>query len=177
MDLEKKRAAALARLDAAKSALSEDDLAERAAREEIAQLEADAAETERKARELDLERRLDRARETLGEAAKLKAVSIREYPDTFIVMRDGKAHGAWQAALEAASLGKKGFSRQEANRRYAAASVYDWNGQNDFTSVVGKDTLGNRLHKFLTENPGIVTPLVDAAAELAGVFAEEKKGG
>jgi hypothetical protein len=93
---------------------------------------------------------------------------IKGYPDTFIMRRDGKAHSMWVKQIETIARSKKGDT-QEATRKYAVACVYDWNGITDFDA-----TTGMRLHQFLTDNPGIVTPLTNACAELVGVYEDSK---
>lgn len=171
MNLKERIAAEKAALEKAKAALSEDDRAEIAMREELAQLQAQRELEERAKREVELERRLDSAREELGDEIKVKGVSVREFPDTFVIMRNGKAHAAWSDAISKA-VQNKNADRAAIHRKYAIAVVYDWNGINDFETNAESTT---RLSQFLTANPGIVTPITDAAAELAGIFAEERK--
>lgn len=170
MDLDSKIAQAKARRDTAAALLTVEDKEEQAKREELAQVLAEAEKAESAKRDLDLDRRMDRAMDALGEAAKLKSLAIQEYEDTFIIQRNGKAHSAWVDALRAAGLGKK-VDRPAADRKYAVAVVYDWNGETDFE----KTDLGARLIKFLTDNPGVVSPIVDCASKLNGVFQEEQK--
>lgn len=169
LPLKNRLASAQARLDAARSRLSPEDREEIEAREQLAKMEAEIkAETERK-RLLDLERRLDLARERLGEKVAVEAVAIEGFEDTFIVRRDGKAHGIWSEAISKAVA--TGGDRLAVNRQYAVAVVEDWNG------VVGGDDpeFTKKLRDFLTTNPGIVTPITDCAGRLAGIFAAERK--
>jgi hypothetical protein len=109
---------------------------------------------------------------------KIEAVAVQDWPDTFIVMRNGKAHGAWTHAMtnaaQAAANGKKDVDRASINRKYAVQVIYDWNGYTDFEQNTERS---KALNDFLTKNPGIVVPITDAAAKLAGVFAEERKSG
>ena len=164
-------AKAEARRDAAKSALSEDDLKEIELRNKIAEIEAEAEAEERKARNLDLDRRLEAARETLGEKAGLQAVAIEGFKDTFIIQRQAKAHAKWTEDIARASQPNSKLDRATVNRAYAVAAVYDWNGE--IGGVNPEFTL--KLTQYLTDNPGIVTPINNASAELAGVFAQERK--
>jgi hypothetical protein len=178
MDLTERLAAAKARLAAAKAALTEKDREDLTRREELAKLEAEAESEELSRRQLDLARRLDAARDKLGPNAALKTVAVKGYNDTFIVQRNGKAHAAWTEAMsraqsqEALQPNKK-IDRGAINRNYAVAVVYDWNGCTDFDAL--GSTSGNDLIRFLTDNPGIVTPLTDAAVELVGALADERK--
>ncbi len=184
IDLTAKREAAKAALDAAKAALTDDDKSEIAVREEIASLEEERQTVEQTKRDVDLARRLDAAQESLGESAKMRSVSPKEFDDTFIVVRNGKAYSDFRAGLQAIGQGKK-LSQSELERKYAVACIYDWNGHTDFSEILTapdkanvkgvSNTMGAELYKYLTENPGVVTPILDAVAELAGVFARERK--
>lgn len=168
--IDDKLAKAKLRLEKAKGTLSESDRKEIEQREQLAKIEAEIAEENRKARELKLDRQLDDAKTALGENAGLVALAIEGMPDTFIVRRNSKAHARWVDEM-AKAVANKG-DRAKVNRDYAVAVVYAWN-----------DDIGNdddpeftlRLAKYLTENPGIVTPLNNTAADLAGVFATERK--
>lgn len=172
MDLTSRKAAAAARLEQAKSALSDGDLSEIAERAEIDKLEDEAKAEESKRRELELARRLDSAREALGPDAGLEAVAIIGFPDTFIVRRDGKAHAKWHAAMIKSHRPDSKIEPLTVSLTYAVAVVHDWNGN------VRDDNDAEFTHKltqYLTANPGIVTPITDVAGRLAGVFAEEFK--
>jgi len=166
-----KLAAAKARLEAAKASLSDADRAEIEGRDQVAQIETEARAEELRKRDLDLDRRLDAAREALGEKAGLEAVAIESFPDTFIVQRNSKAHAKWAEDIAKVSQSGKG-DRATIHRAYAVTAIYDWNGK------VGGDDDSEftvRLNKYLTENPGMVTPITNALANLAGVFASERK--
>lgn len=165
---------AKARLEAAKAALSEDDRAELEQRKTLAELGEQVEEEEKTRRHLDLDRRLDAAQAALGPTASLEAVSIEKYEDTFIVMRNGKAHASWNQAMSSAAAAAaqgKTVDRGSINRKYAVQVIYDWNGETDFTDP--QRTVD--LDKFLIANPGVVTPITDAAARLAGIYAEARK--
>jgi hypothetical protein len=171
MTLQEKLAAAKTQLAAAQATLTDADKEEQAARAELEAIEAEMQAVAKAKRDLDLARRLDTAQETLGPTAVLKAVAIQCYPDTFILRRNGKAHAEWSEKVALAQAGNKKIDQAMAARQYAVACIYDWNGET--SSLDGAK--GVELSKFLQANPGVVTPLVNAAAELAGVFAEESK--
>jgi hypothetical protein len=178
MDLKSKIEEAKAKLAQAKAEITEEDQADIEAFKELADLEADRETAERTKRNLDLDRRMLAAREALGIEAKIQAVAVQEWPDTFIVMCNGKAHAAWTKATTNAATavanGAKDVDRAGINRKYAIQVIYDWNGYTDF----GANTERSKsLNDFLTENPGLVVPITNAAAALAGVFAEERKSG
>jgi hypothetical protein len=160
------------RLANAQAALSDEDRAEQTARDELARVEAETEAAEQEKRKLDLDRRLDAAKDSDPNAA-FRAVGVKGFPDTFIIKRSGKAHAQWTKRLSAQAQGKQ-IDPNEIARDYALAVVYDWNGVQDFDKNADSTS---RLRKFLTDNPGVVTPLTDAAAELAGVYAAEFKSG
>lgn len=178
VDLKTKIEAAKQKLAEAKARLTEEDQADIEAFKELASLEAEREAEERKQRNLDLDRRVIAAQEALGADVKIEPVAVQEWPDTFIVMRNGKAHAAWTQATTnaatAAANGKKDIDRASINRKYAIQVVYDWNGYTDFATNTERS---KALNDFLIENPGIVVPITNAAAMLAGVFAEERKSG
>ncbi len=158
-------------LEKAKAALTDADRAEIAQREELATLQREREKQEFIKREVELERRLDEARETLGVDVKVKGVMVREFSDTFIVKRNGKAHATWSDAIAKAAQNKS-IDRATIHRNYAVAVVHDWSGLHDFDDNAEST---NKLRAYLTANPGLVIPITDAAAELAGIFAEERK--
>lgn len=163
-------------LEQKKSALSDADRAEIQEREQLKELRAAIAEEDRKARELDLDRRMDRARAALGDGVELRAISVIGFPDTFIARPDPIGYKLWTNATEqaASKLARSGVAdpadRERRNRELGITVVYDWNGE-----LSGKPEFTNRLDAYLTSNPGIVSPLTDAAVELAGVLAETRK--
>lgn len=172
MTLQERIDAEKARLESAKAAFSDDERAEMRQRQELASLQAERETEERAKRDVELERRLDAAREKLGETL-VEGLSIKTFPDTFIVMRNGKAHASWMEALSRSQAsGGKPVDRTAMHRKYAVQCVYDWNGITDFDA---NPESTKKLEKFLTNNPGIVTPITDLAARLAGIFADEKK--
>ena len=167
-----------ARIEAARLALvgaaallSDSDREEQADREELARIEADKAEREAEARDLDLARRLDAAREKHGDAAKLAPVSIQGYVDTFIVKLNGPAYKKWDKSINDAG-GNSKIDPQEERRKLVAASLADWNGETDF----GPTSLnGARVLAYLDAHQGIVAPLIQEICILNGVVKETRK--
>lgn len=178
MDLKSKLEEAKQKLAEVKARLTAEDAADIATFNELSELKAEREAEERKQKNLDLDRRVIKAQEALGPDVKIEPVSVQDWPDTFIVMRNGKAHGAWNRAMtnaaQASVSGQKDVDRQSINRKYAIQVIYDWNGDTDFATNTERS---KALNDFLIENPGIVVPITDAAAKLAGVFAEERKSG
>jgi len=171
IDWAARKAAALARENAADGALSEQDKAEIAAREEEAAIIARARKAEIV---LDLARRLDAVIEATGLApGALMTLTFPDFPDTFIIQRDGRAHGKYKRALEGSGeyKGKKDVDTNEAERTYVIASVYDWNGVTDWSD----GDSASKLREFLRACPGVCTSLANAAGRLNGVGAEERK--
>jgi hypothetical protein len=174
MDLKEQLAAAEAELAKAQSILSPDDIDEIVQREKLAELRQQTAAEKERARNLDVDRRLDKARAELGDVA-VEAVVIDGFPDTFIVQRDGKAHGRWERRQREArtKMAQQNVTIDTAqfDRTYALETIYDWNGE-----VGGADPeFTEKLSRYLTANPGLVTPITNTAAKLAGVFAQERK--
>jgi len=168
MSIEDRLAAAKARLAAAKAATSDEARKHREMRSELARVEAEARAEERARLRDDLDQRI----EALDSETKCEGLMVEEFDDTFIVVRNGKAHADWQNSLRrAAKANKSPIDSDTINRRYAIACVVDWNGINDFDSNAEST---HRLDRYLIENPGIVTPITDLAGRLAGVFAEER---
>lgn len=170
MDLAARIQQSKARVAAAKATLNDDDRAELEQRDELERLEAEAEEEKQKARRLDVERRLDAAKTVLGENAPIVPVLIKGFDDSFLVQRDNKAHQKW-ITMTQNSASNPNIDRGALARAYAVAVVYDWNG------VVGGDdpefTL--KLTKHLTEFSGMVLPITNAAVDLSGAAAIERK--
>lgn len=171
MDLTERLQEAKARKQLAEEAITEGDRIEIAQRQELANIEEEARKVELKRRQLDLDRRVDAARQALGPEIPVRGILMDEYPDSFVVMADGVAHAKWSNAIAMFNAVGKG-DRLEIGREYARAVVYDWNGE-----VFGDDAteLTHKLDRRLTEKPGFVSPITNAAADLAGVFAEARK--
>jgi len=160
--------AAKADLAAQTNKLSADDLIEIAEREELAKIEADKAEALATARDLDLDRRLDVAKEKHGD--RVAAVPIKGSEDSYIVRANGAAYKAWDKTLNDA--GNKKIEPQEERRKLVAASVVDWNGETDFGPT---GLAGARLLMHLSANQGQVAPLIQDICVLNGVVKEERK--
>ncbi len=174
--LDEQLAQAKAARAAAEAAFTEADAAEESKRALLADERKAESEAATRKRDLDLARRLESAIGE-GDPREFRAVIIEGFADTFIIRRNGTAHAKWERALESAASNdrnKKKADKEAASRAYAIASVVDWNGDTDF-QVGLKRNLGDDLDKFLTVNPGIVTPLNNAAGRVNGVFAEERK--
>jgi hypothetical protein len=167
MNIKDQLEAAKSRLAVAQGAISKEDLQEQADRAELARLTAEAEATELSRRKLDLDRRLDAAREKLPAETAVVGVMVQGYPDSFVVRRNGEAHASW---LKAVTKGGEKADTLKLGRDYALRAIYDWNG---VVEPAGEDLMN--LNRFLEVNPGVVIPVTDAAAKLAGAFAEDFK--
>ncbi len=171
--LEARLAAAKARYDAA--APSEEEKAARDLRRKIAQLEADAESAERERLVDDLDARVDAAR-IADPKGRFLGIMSKTFADTFIIQRNGQAHASWTAATSAFLVDKAQGKRTAADsvqidRDYVLGCVYDWNGRTEFDT---DPELSGKLRAYLIENPGLITPIKNAAGELAGAFVEER---
>ena len=177
MDVQARLLAAKAKKEAAEKAITDADRAEMAAREELAKIEAETREAEAQKRGLDLERRFDAAKETLG-ALPLRGLAIKDTTHTFVLRAPGaKAYNEWEkgiAASATASVTGAKVDRAAISRAFAVASVHDWNGITDFGPSA---TDGDKLIKFLTAYPAIASDIVNIGVELAKMAAEERKSG
>lgn len=165
-------------LEAAKAKLSPEDKTEIQYRQQAEKLRTERVEQERIARDLDLARRLDSAREQLGEGAKLRELAIPEHPHTFIVKDPGAtAYKTWEKDIGQVAMGKGKATRDEITRAYALKAVHDWNGITEFDDInpATKTTRGAELVALLTEHPAIATRIQNEAIDLAGLATEERK--
>ncbi len=181
MDIKARIAQEKAALEAIEGKFTPDVEAELADRAELEATRAKREERERALRDLSLSQREDAAREALGAKAKIATVAIQDYPDTFVIVHDQIAYKAYQAALQSGVNGKK-VDAPAANLKLAIAVVYDWNGITDWSSMVpngkgGETTAGAALAAYLTENTGLVGPIVNEEGRLAGSYKEERKSG
>jgi hypothetical protein len=166
------------RIEAARAALAVEtkrlspaDMVEIAEREELAKVERERAEAKAVERELDLDRRLDAARDKHGPAAKFKTVMIQDGDDTFIVTLNAVAYKKWDKSINDGASNSK-IDPQEERRKLVAASVVDWNGETDF----GPTSLnGPKLTMYLSDHQGIVAPLIQEICILNGVVKETRK--
>lgn len=173
-DLEARIAAAEKARDAAKAALTKDDLEEIAGRERLAAIDAERIQAEQEARELSLSRREDNARAKLGDVP-IRAVQLKELPDSFIVMDPGaQAYKSYLGRLQA--LQKMNKDQSDAHLDYAALAVHDWNGLTDWNAVdeAGK-AAGAKLRAMLKAHPAAALQLANVAGELAGFAIDERK--
>lgn len=169
--LREKLAREQAARDAASSALSEDDRAELELRRSIKTASEERAKAERDALEIDLDRREDAAREA-NPGAQIVSLIIDGYPDSFVLMHAASAFRRWETEIAKAATNKK-IDKAQVSLNYAVDAVIDWNGCVDFSAQATTNAL--RLREYLGANPGIVTAIVSAAAELAGIFSEVRK--
>jgi hypothetical protein len=154
----------------AQGLLSEDDRTEQSEREELARVEAEEQDAKRAARDLDLARRLDDAREKTP-GGKFGTVLIEGYDDSFIVKLNGIAYKKWDKTINDAASNAK-IDPQEERRKLVAASMVDWNGETDFGPT---GLAGGRLLIWLGEHQGCVAPLIQEILVLNGVMKETRK--
>lgn len=169
--IEKERAAA----DAVAAKLTAND-AEIKLRAELDALTEKREADERALRDLDLAQREEAAQEALGPKAKIGTVTIQGYPDTFVLVHDPNAFKQFDTTLNS---GKK-YDPVEVKRRFAMATIYDWNGITDWTAMVrneagGETPAGDALRAYLTTYSAMLTPLTNEAGRLAGLYKEERK--
>lgn len=163
-------AAAQKDLDSAQALMSDADRDEAKIREE-GEAKREAAKAAKAAkRTLDLKRRLEDA-EAKNPGLALRPLEIEEFTDTFIIQRDGAAHGAFEKAVQSAGTDKN-FDMLSTKCEYAIQVVHDWNGLADWDAANGN---GLKLRAFLTANPAVVTTIVAAALSLNGAVARERK--
>lgn len=157
---------------AAEGALTVEDRKEIELRRAIATAEERRAQAEIEKRDLDLERRLERAIENSAPTAKLTSLPIDHHPDTFILRHSSSAYARWETEV-GASMHNKKMDKAKVSRDYAVAVVIDWNGHDLSDSIRAEK--GGELVEFLKNNPAIVTKIVNEAATLAGAFSEARK--
>lgn len=169
-------AAAQAARDAAQAKITPEDRDEQAAREELARLNGERRTAEKERRRLDLDRREDAARDTLGPKAQLRQHDAEEDAPgagTFILRYPGpKAVEEWQKALNRGAQTNK-HDNTELNRNFAAASVYDWNGHTDLHGLASAH--GGELLEVLKELPLVATSIVNIVGELGGLAMKGRK--
>lgn len=153
------------------------DIAER---EELAR-EEEATEAARlKERALTIELAVEAVQERLGEDARVTDVAIDGRPDWYVIAHNERAFQTWQRAVNST----KKVDRQDTARTYAMAVVEVWNGLAvgepsapliDYGGT--KTTPGDALRRHLQANAAQVTPLVNEAGRLAGLYAIDRKSG
>ncbi len=171
-----------AKADADRARLSDADKAEAAMRAEIATYEATARAADAEARGLDLARREDAARETLGPKVPVSTLEGEAdgHAHTFVLRYAGsRAFNAWESGIGLSHLGskdpqtRKKVDRAEVNKTFALASVYDWNG---VVIVPGSGALAE-LSALLDGFAGIASALALAGRALSGAAMEDRKSG
>jgi hypothetical protein len=176
IDLKLKLEAAKAAAAAAETLLTDSDKLEIEQRVEIAKLEGVARTAAIAKRDLELDRRYDAASEAMPDA-KLDKLTVQEFPeDAFVLKYSGKAHADFESALRRAKAGetqKHPADFAPPRRQYALRVVVDWNGRTNYDGTDSQFSVD--LAKYLTENPGLVTPITEMASTLAGIVAEERK--
>jgi hypothetical protein len=168
--LRQKLAAAEVARDVATAALTEDEKGEIELRRELARVEDERREAELDKRTIDLDRRVDAAREAHPDA-KITSLLIDDYDDTFVLMHSDKAYQAYEKFLVKSFTDKK-VDMTIRRREFAVASVIDWNGTTDFSL---SSTAGGELMEHLKRNSGLVSSIAFAAGSLAGANAEARK--
>lgn len=167
MDLKEKLARAIVDAEAAEAAL--EPLKESIAmRSELADTTARKNAAVRAKAWEEVERR----REALETGFTVEALMVQAFPDTFIVRRNGPAHREWTNQIRKANQSGKHIDTDPIHRKYAIATIVDWNGIQDFDTN-SESTV--KLGKYLADNSGLLSPICDLAAKLAGVFADEQK--
>jgi hypothetical protein len=167
----KARLAASEKLRAdAEASLTSDEKDEIAFREAESKNKAVARDIAEQKRDLDVAHRLEAAIERRGKDD-VRPVVIKGSPHSFIVKANSAAHSTWETKIAESATNKK-LRKPEINREYAVASIEDWNGKLGFEKDA---SIGYDLMKFFEQNDGMVTPILNAAAELNGFLAEEAK--
>ncbi len=161
----------------AEAKLTDSHHAEIALRDELAAEEKAAREAREKFQALELEQRLDAAKEVIGGVG-VRALQIVGTNHNFILKNPGgAAYNIWMGGLSAKATadinGGKGPDRAATHRAFAAHAVHDWNGATGFDST--SSGAGRELNAFLTDNPAIVSEIVTVAAELAKEAAAARK--
>lgn len=165
---------AKARRDKALGAISEDDKAEIADREQLAKFRAEEHDALETAKRLDLDRREEAARAIWGQH--VEGVMPEHREDTFIVRDPGPAaYTAYMAKLT--KLVGKDKDMLQLHLEYAAASVVDFNGMTDMNAMApdGKNAVGYLLGKYLSENKPVAVLLAGVAQKLGGGSAADRK--
>lgn len=129
-------------------------------------------------RDIDIENRLDAAREALGEDVRIGTVIVEGTEHTFIVKDPGaKAYLQWEKDVQRSRIKGSGVDLAQATRTIALVAVYDYNGITDWKEMNadGSNTNGNDLVDLLKKSPGIATLLSGEATDLAGLSRGDKK--
>lgn len=174
---------AAAKIEAETPVLSEDDREEARLRREIAEFEEKRRAAEQEARGLDLDRRVEAAREAMpGKIVRgLMSdgyLSDRDDGSTFVLVYSGsKAFEEWDRISGAALAGikdpktKSVPDKGEVDRAYAMTLVYDWNGER---VTKGTDVYA-RLEQHLREFAGTTSSMCMQGRAMSGAAKEARK--
>ena len=175
--LDERIAAAEKKKAAAEASFTEADRVEQAKRERLAKLEAEARAAAVQKRDLDLARRMDAAREALGDDVRICDVIIEGTDHTFVVKDPGaKAYIEWEKSIKKSGLKGSGVNGADVTRTLALVAVHDWNGITDWKALnEDGETNGSALIELLKKSPGIATILCNEATTLAGLSREDRK--
>ncbi len=155
---------------AIESSMSDADREEMALRRELAAAEEEAKNADLERRELCLERQLELVREEHPDWL-LSSLLIEEYDHSFILRANHRAYEQWSEQI-AKSANNKKIDRAAEHRRFAAACVVDWNGDDVIADISHR---AGELVTFLKNNAGIVDAIVNAGARLTGAFNRARK--
>jgi hypothetical protein len=167
---EKKKADALA-------AFTETDRVEQEKRDKLAKIEAETRAAAVLKRDLDIARRLDAARDELGDDVRICDVIIEGTEHTFIVKDPGaKAYIQWEKDIKRSAMKGGGVDGATVTRALALVAVHDHNGITDWKGLnEDGETNGSVLIELLKRSPGIATILCNEATTLAGLSREDRK--
>ncbi len=129
-------------------------------------------------RDVEIENRLDAAREVLGEDVRIGTVIVEGTEHSFIVKDPGaKAYLQWEKDVQRSRIKGSGIDLAQVTRTIALVAVHDWNGVTDWKAMNAADTNtnGNALVELLKTSPGIATLLSGEATDLAGLSRGDKK--
>lgn len=180
-DLEKQAADAEAEAKAAE--MPEAERREVEVRARIAAAQALKSSRIRERTALDLDRREDAARLTLG--AKIPVTTLMDDTATgemhsFVLRYAGtRAFSAWENGIAMSHLGskdpttRKRVERDVVNKSFAMSLVYDWNG----TIIEPKSDASVKLADLFDAFGGIASQVALAGRGLSGAAMEERKSG
>jgi hypothetical protein len=128
-------------------------------------------------RDVEIERRLDAAREVLGEDIRIGTVIVEGTEHSFIVKDPGaKAYLQWEKDVQRSRIKGTGVDLAQVTRTIALVAVHDWNGITDWKAEnADGETHGHALIELLKKSPGIATLLSGEATDLAGLARGDKK--
>lgn len=161
----------------AKSTITPEEKADIEALAERDKLRNERLANEAARRDIDIEYRLDAAKEELGDV-RLGTVIVDGTEHSFIVRDPGaKAYLQWEKDVQRSRIKGSGVDLAQVTRTIALVSVHDWNGITDWKAMNAEktNTNGNDLVDLLKTTPGIATLLSGEATDLAGLSRGDKK--